>query len=273
MKKLILFTLLGLMISGGVFAQGSNPFTPGSGALPAFTVGSQYDVVINISVPTTATIDPSVFGALPGGISVPPFDATVDTVRFTVTGLPAGLSGVFSNGTGVYLGGASGTLTITGVPSSSASSTINVTSTTSGSGTLQVPLVGALPISFPGVITIPLMGSQAVPAAPGIMDGGPYTLGTVGVQELNISKFDVIQNIPNPFSGNTTIKFSTPNAGNIEFTVFDMIGKVVYSEKIQAQAKTNSFNFNAEKLSPGSYFYSLNNGNKTITKKMIVSGK
>jgi len=272
MKKLLLSSLSLLLIAGGIFAQ--NPFTPASGALPGFTVGVQYETVINISVPTTATIDPSVFGPLPGGISVPPFDATIDTVRFTVTGLPAGLSGAFSGGlgAGIYLGGTTGTLTISGIPSSSTGSTIDVTSETSGSGTLQVPLLGALPITFPGTLTTPL-GSQAVPRAPGVMDGGPYTLGSVGVQELNFSKFDVIQNIPNPFSGNTKISFSMPNAGNVDFKVFDMIGKVVYAEKIQAQAKTNTIYFSAEKLAPGSYFYSLNNGTKTITKKMIVAGK
>lgn len=273
MKKFLLFTFLLLAINLVVFAQGINPFTPASGLLPAYTVGVQYDTDITFTIPATVTIDPSSFGSLPGGITIPPFDATVDTVKYTVVGLPAGLAGVFDNGTGIYLANESGTLTITGVPTSSTGSIITVESLTSGSGTLAVPIIGALPITFPGDVTIPGFGSQAVPAAPGALDGGPYTMSTVGVQELNFSKFDVIQNIPNPFSGNTTIKFSTPAAGTIEFTVFDMIGKRVYSENIQAQAKINSINFSAEKLVSGSYFYSLSNGTKIITKKMIVAGK
>ena len=274
MKKNLLFAFLLLVTNVGVFAQ-VNPFTPPSGALPNATVGVQYTQtnIISFTIPTSATIDPAAFGALPGGITVPPFDADIDTVKFTVVGLPAGLVGEFDNGTGIYLAGTSGTLSISGIATSSTSvDSIMIESQTSGSGTLQVPLVGALPITFPGTLTTPL-GSQDVPAAPGVFDGGPYSMMTVGVQELNFSKFDVIQNIPNPFTGNTTIKFSMPTAGSVDFTVFDMIGKRVYSEKIQAQAKANIISFSSEKLAPGSYFYSLSNGTKTITKKMIVAGK
>lgn len=270
MKKLLLFVTL-IAINVIAFAQ-TNPFSPASGALPAFTVGSAYSTDITFTVPSTVTVDPASFGQqLP--VPVPPFDASVDTVIFTVVGLPAGLTGDFDNGTGIYFPGQSGTLTISGTPTSSAAATVTIESLTSGSGTIAVPIIGSLPIAFPGLLTIPGFGSQAVPRAPGALDGGPYAMGTVSVQELNFSKFDVIQNIPNPFSGNTTIKFSTPIAGTIDFVVFDMIGKRVHSERIQAQAKTNSINFNAEKLTTGTYFYSLSNGTKTITKKMIVAGK
>ncbi len=274
MKKILLFALLLAGANVGIFAQ-VNPFTPPSGALPNATVGAQYTQtdIISFTIPSTATIDPASFGALPGGITVPPFDADIDTVKFIVVGLPAGLTAVFDNGTGIYLAGASGTLSITGIATSSTTAdSIIIESQTSGSGTLQVPLVGALPITFPGTVTTPL-GAQDVPAAPGVFDGGPYSMMTVGVQELNFSKFDVIQNIPNPFTGNTLIKFSMPTAGNVDFTVFDMIGKRVHAEKIQAQSKANTISFSSEKLAPGSYFYSLSNGTKTITKKMIVAGK
>lgn len=270
MKKLILFVTL---ITANLIANAQvNPFTPASGALPAFTVGSSYSTDISFSIPSTVQIDPASFGQqLP--VPVPPFDASVDTVRFTVVGLPAGLSASFSNGTGVYYGGQSGTVTISGTPTSSTAATVTIESLTSGSGTIAVPIIGSLPITFPGLLTIPGFGSQAVPRAPGALDGGPYAMGTVSVQELNFSKFDVIQNIPNPFTGSTTIKFSTPSAGNLDFVVFDMIGKRVHAETVLAQAKLNTINFNAEKLSPGTYFYSLTNGSKTITKKMIVAGK
>lgn len=270
MKKLLLFVIL---IATNVFAFAqTNPFIPASGALPAFTVGSAYSTDITFTVPSTVQIDPASFGQqLP--VPVPPFDATIDTVRFTVVGLPAGLAGDFDNGTGIYFPGQSGTLTISGTPTSSTAATVTIESATSGSGSLTVPIVGSLPVTFPGALTLPVGGTFDLPRAPGALDGGPYAMGTVSVQELNFSKFDVIQNIPNPFSGNTTIKFSTPTAGTVDFVVFDMIGKRVHSEKIQAQAKTNLINFNAEKLTAGTYFYSLTNGTKTITKKMIVAGK
>src|SRR5688572_20138471 len=117
MKKILLFTFLLVAFSTGVFAQ-VNPFTPASGALPNATVGVQYDQAITFTVPTTATIDPAAFGQLP--VPVSPFDADIDTVKFVVVGLPAGLTGTFDNGTGIYLAGASGTVTITGVATNSA---------------------------------------------------------------------------------------------------------------------------------------------------------
>lgn len=256
----------------------TNPFTPPSGTLPAHTAGTPYSTEITFTIPATVQIDPASFGQqLP--VPVPPFDANVDTVRFTVTGLPAGLAATFNNGTGIYYPNQSGTLTISGTPTTSAGSVVNIISETSGSGVIAFPgfppVIPAMdiPITFPGALTLPVGGSFDVPRAPGAMDGGPYTMGTVSVQELNLSKFDVIQNTPNPFSGNTTIKFSTPVACNIDFVVFDMIGKRVHSEKIQAQAKSNSIIFNGEKLASGTYFYSLSNGTKTITKKMVVAGK
>jgi hypothetical protein len=203
---------------------------------------------------------------------VPPFQANIDTVRFTVTGLPAGLTATFDNGTGIYLANETGTVTISGT-SSASTATFNIESLTSGSGDIAVPVVGTLPVTFPGTLTLPVGGSFDLPRAPQAMDGGPYTLGTTGVQELNTASFDVIQNMPNPFAGTTVIKFSLPSAGNVDFAVFDMIGKRVYSEKIHAQAKTNVITFSADKLSAGTYFYSLTSGTKTITKKMVVSGK
>ncbi len=268
MKKLVLFAFA-LISSTGLFAQ--NPFTPASGNLPAATVGVAYSQTLDLTIPAQTTVDPATLGVpIPG---IPPFTADVTDVTFTVTGLPSGLSATCSIGSCIYAGGATGTITIEGtpLPGSGGLSTITITSLTSGSGTVTVPIIGALPITFPGTVQ-----GQAVPAAPQLFDGGPYAMQVNdpnAVQELSSSTFDVIQNIPNPFTGNTTIKFSAPTAGNVDFTVFDMIGKRVYSEKIQAQAKTNSINFNAEKLTSGTYFYSMSNGTKTITKKMIVAGK
>jgi len=262
MKKILLFTLALVGFSAGIFAQ-TNPFTPGSGSLPGFTVGTAYQTVINISVPTVATIDPSALGlpTIPGG-AIPPFDATVDTVKFTVSGLPAGLTAAFDNGTGVYLGGATGTLTISGTPTSSSTATVDIASLTSGSGTIAVPIVGSMPISFPGTISLPVVGSQQVPAAPGVMDGGPYTLSSGGnaVEELDMSVFDVVQNIPNPFSVNTQIKFSSPNPDVIDFKVFDMLGKQVYAEKVNAETGVNYINFNAQGMDQGAYFFTISNG-------------
>lgn len=255
MKKLLLITT-SLILSTSLFAQ---VYSPASGSITTSTT-------IDFTFPSSTTIDLSGFGlpAIPGLPSS--INASISNVNLSVTGLPAGVSADCSISTCDFGPGVAGTITFSGTPTESGVFTVNIVSLTSGT-TDALPIVGA--VTFPGSA-----GGQSIPAAPQVFDGGPYTMSTTSaVQELSTSSFDVIQNIPNPFSGNTTIKFSTPIAGNVDFKVFDMIGKVVYASKIQAQAKTNTINFSADKLTAGTYFYSLSNGTKTITKKMIVSGK
>ncbi len=278
MKKLLLSLGSLLIMSAAVFAQTSNPFTPGSGALPDYTVGTAYSETIDIDVPTTVTIDPAALGLGGLPVSIPPFDATVDTVRFTVTGLPAGLSASFDNGTGIYLGGATGVLTISGTPTNSNGSTnVAIESLTSGSGDISVPVIGSLPVSFPGQLSVPGAGNFDLPRAPQALDGGPYALQTAGggnsILELNTATFDVIQNVPNPFKRNSIIKFSTPVPADVEFKVFDVLGKQVFANTIEAEAGVNVINLNAEDFSAGAYFFTVSNGEKSFTKRMIVSGK
>lgn len=274
MKKFLLFiTLLSINISA--FAQ-ANPFTPASGALPNYTVGSAYSTNIVMSaIPSSVTVNTAELAAsvpaLQQFIAFLPatLDITVTSVTYNVTGLLSGLSATCNPSGCTYNAGVSGSIDISGTTTDAVGTdTLRIKSLTTGSTILATPL-GDIPVSFPGTVQ-----GQTVPELPTLFDGGPYTLHTTNaVEQLEATSFDVIQNIPNPFTGNTTIKFSTPTAGNVDFTVFDMIGKRVYSEKIQAQAKTNSIVFSSEKLNAGTYFYSLSNGTKTITKKMIVAGK
>ncbi len=275
MKKFLLFiTLLSINISA--FAQ-ANPFTPALGALPNYTVGSPYSTNIAMSaIPSSLTVNTADLAAsvpaLQQFISFLPatLDITITSVTYNVTGLLSGLDATCNPSGCTYNAGASGSIDIEGTTSDAVGTdTLRIKSLTTGSTVVTIPLVGDLPVSFPGTVQ-----GQAVPELPTLFDGGPYTLHTTNaVEQLEATSFDVIQNIPNPFTGNTTIKFSTPIAGNVDFTVFDMIGKRVYSEKIQAQAKSNSIVFNSEKINAGTYFYSLSNGTKTITNKMIVAGK
>lgn len=92
-----------------------------------------------------------------------------------------------------------------------------------------------------------------------------------GVQELlNINKFDVAQNVPNPSSGETVITFTTPRNVGVDFKVYNMLGAVVDARNIKAERGVNDIKLNTAKMASGVYIYSLNNGEKTITKKMSV---
>jgi hypothetical protein len=82
------------------------------------------------------------------------------------------------------------------------------------------------------------------------------------------------QNSPNPFSGNTWIKFNLKKAGMVNLAVYDMLGNKVAALYENEKFKEGNFDyiFNAAnyQLKPGIYFYSLDCGEYRITKKMIV---
>ena len=85
------------------------------------------------------------------------------------------------------------------------------------------------------------------------------------------SKFDLHQNYPNPFNPTTNITFDLPVSGNVSMKVFDVSGKEVFTlvDGFKS-AGTYNVNFNAASMNSGVYFYRLEAGNVTTTKKMIL---
>jgi len=79
------------------------------------------------------------------------------------------------------------------------------------------------------------------------------------------------QNSPNPFSLQTTIRFSlTPDATNAYIYIFDMTGKI--QKQIPVNSSMQSITINGYELSAGMYIYSLMvNGKEIDTKRMILS--
>ncbi|MDP4116259.1 MAG: choice-of-anchor V domain-containing protein [Bacteroidota bacterium] len=83
--------------------------------------------------------------------------------------------------------------------------------------------------------------------------------------------FTLYQNYPNPFNPSTNIKFYLAEKSFVQLTVSDMLGRLV--EKIadrEMQAGEYSINFDARSLSSGIYYYSLNTGKITQTRKMLL---
>lgn len=98
-------------------------------------------------------------------------------------------------------------------------------------------------------------------------------VAAAGIESLDLTKFDVDQNSPNPFVENTEIRFSSLNNSNVEFKVFNMLGAIIYNNTFKADKGINTIKVGANSFVPGVYIYSITNGDKTITKRMIVAGK
>ncbi|MFA6541037.1 MAG: zinc-dependent metalloprotease [Bacteroidota bacterium] len=79
------------------------------------------------------------------------------------------------------------------------------------------------------------------------------------------------QNYPNPFNPATTITYSLPEAGNVELVVYDYLGREVtrLASEYKEAGKYN-VTFDATELSSGIYFYKINSGEYTATKRMVV---
>ncbi len=90
--------------------------------------------------------------------------------------------------------------------------------------------------------------------------------------ELGVVKnFALDQNYPNPFNPTTKISYSIPVKSNVVLKVYDVIGREVASIINATQdAGKHTINFNASKLSSGLYFYTLQAGSFTQTKKMML---
>ena len=113
----------------------------------------------------------------------------------------------------------------------------------------------------------PFNGSKSEPVNTGI--NGRNTVNT----NSNIpSEFSISQNYPNPFNPSTKIDFSLPVDSKVSIKVYDITGReaaVIANSEFQAGFHT--VNFNAEGLSSGVYFYTINAGSFTKTVKMILA--
>ncbi|HEX2869414.1 MAG TPA: C39 family peptidase [Ignavibacteriales bacterium] len=85
-----------------------------------------------------------------------------------------------------------------------------------------------------------------------------------------VQKFNLV-NYPNPFNGQTTVSFETPDGGYTRVTVYDVTGREVerlYDGTIQAGK--HSFRWNANDLPTGNYFIHAVCGQKSKTLKALL---
>ena len=87
---------------------------------------------------------------------------------------------------------------------------------------------------------------------------------------LNPNVFAVHQSYPNPTEDEATITFTNPRMEEVELKVFNMLGAMVYNQKIMSESGVNDIKLNTGRMSSGLYIYTVSNGTKTFTKKMTV---
>lgn len=90
--------------------------------------------------------------------------------------------------------------------------------------------------------------------------------------------FELSQNYPNPFSSSTAISYQLPTQGAIRVTIYDILGRVVHESLpgVQSSGRYSILwdgrNSHGQRVAPGVYFYSLQAGNESRVRKMVLSG-
>lgn len=92
---------------------------------------------------------------------------------------------------------------------------------------------------------------------------------TIGIKDLSQNTFGLTQNMPNPYTKESAVNYNlTKEVNSAVFTVTDVMGRVVSSEKVGTTVGTHTVKLGA--YAAGIYYYSLNVDGNVTTKKMIV---
>ena len=83
--------------------------------------------------------------------------------------------------------------------------------------------------------------------------------------------FNLQQNYPNPFNPSTTITYSISKRDWVQISIFDILGRqaAILVNEIK-EAGEHSIHFNANSLPSGVYFYRLQSGGHSISRKFIL---
>ena len=243
-KNLLLITAILIMGAFQIMAQCTpdntitKPLVPDSATgLPHAYANSPYSTIIQLKVPGSAVYS---------GLTV-----NIDSIKIiSVSGLPASFSYVCNTPNGSWVGNSYGCILLTGNPSISQQNTINPI-------VVNIRAYGLL-LGSPQSVDQPNDDYKIVIEMP------------QGIADVNSAKFTVNQNTPNPFTSETQIDYNVSKMGLVNFKVFNMLGKEVFSTQIRSEVGRNSYTFKPVNLSPGIYMYTLGTNQNSVVKRMII---
>jgi len=141
------------------------------------------------------------------------------------------------------------------------------------------------------VINAILSTSEAIPTLDNIASGGRLNLDaalnfittievdtaclmTVGIHPELPSNVLNIKAYPNPFHDGLTLEIELEQAENAELMIFDLMGRLVFQQKLTFAFYTNQFYWNGKnkqgaKVADGLYFAHLKVGNEVIEIRLL----
>lgn len=99
------------------------------------------------------------------------------------------------------------------------------------------------------------------------------SVGALPVKDksIAISNYELLQNYPNPFNPETTIEFVLPHNGFVTLKIYNILGvevETLVSDKLPAGKYT--YNWNADGLASGVYFFRINFKEYSLIKKALL---
>lgn len=186
--------------------------------------------------------------------------------------LPPGLS-IGSSSTLTANGSVNGAPSLRFIGNANDCASIYGTPTTAGSYTLQLEIQPY--VNGPAFTTCPAVpninsGSSSI-AGPTILKYYIINISSpTGLQEIGKDKMSLYQNVPNPFSSLTDIKFYVEGEDNATITVYNALGSIVSQQTVKTTVGENKVSINGSSLANGTYIYSLKYKNAVTTKRMMV---
>jgi len=84
-------------------------------------------------------------------------------------------------------------------------------------------------------------------------------------------QFELSQNYPNPFNAVTLIRYELPRPSQVLIEIYDILGRRVTALVNEEQPAGNyQAAWRADSVSSGIYYYRIQTGDFTKTKKMVV---
>lgn len=159
---------------------------------------------------------------------------------------------------------------------------VSILLSTDGGNTFPTTLLASTPNDGSQAVTLPSVNSTTarikVKAVGNIffdISNTNFTMSTatgIGNNTTAPLTFSLSQNYPNPFNPSTMINFTIPKMSNVTLKVYDMKGTLI-STLLESELRTEgnySFEFDASQLASGMYFYKIEAGAFSETKKMIL---
>ena len=246
MKRIIVLCFLSIFFATKIFAQctpDTSLHSPGlypdsATGLTTAIQNMPYNQVIQLVVPSDTIV---YFGGFP-------FNAHIDSVSLSsLTGMPSGFSISCNPSTCTYPGGTTGCALISG--------------TTSDTGNFQLTAI----VTYYATVL-----AQQIVQIDTVQYYKIRVNTTAGVHHLSGNTFSVEQNQPNPFHTISTIEYNLPQKGEIEFRLFNVIGKEVYHLTKNSDRGPGSINIDAHDYPAGVYIYSMSFERVTLTKRLVI---